>query len=125
MHARQTAAELMQPVSLALAPDTEVSEALVLMNRHCEYLLPVCASNGLLIGIATRRDLLSFIHTDTPVGVLCQAVDGVAPDASVCVVAASMRRQGVTHMPVTDESGHLLGVIASVLLVLTAREGGD
>lgn len=64
-HPRLTAAELMTSPAIVINPDAPVPSAAALMhNRHVKQ-LPVTDSEGTLLGIVSRRDLLSvFLRPD-------------------------------------------------------------
>jgi CBS domain-containing protein len=61
----RTAAELMTSPAITIHPDATVAAAARLMNQHSVNRLPVVDPDGNLIGIASRRDLLSvFLRPD-------------------------------------------------------------
>lgn len=64
-HARRTASELMTAPAITIHPDAPVGRAARLMHDHHIKRLPVVDAEGTLIGIVSRRDLLSvFLRPD-------------------------------------------------------------
>ena len=64
-HPALTAGELMTTPAITVGPHVTVSAAARLMNTHCTRRLPVVDDKGGLIGIVSRRDLLSvFLRPD-------------------------------------------------------------
>jgi CBS-domain-containing membrane protein len=62
---RNTAEELMTSPAITIPPDATIAAAGRLMNAHHARRLPVVDSRGVLIGIVSRRDLLSvFLRPD-------------------------------------------------------------
>ena len=61
-----TARELMSAPAITIGPDATIAGAARLMNDHHVRRLPVVDSGGRLLGIVTRRDLLSvFLRPDS------------------------------------------------------------
>jgi len=64
-HAALTAGELMTAPAITVGPHVTIPAAARLMNTHRIRRLPVVDENGRLIGIVSRRDLLSvFLRPD-------------------------------------------------------------
>jgi CBS domain-containing protein len=64
-HDGSTAGELMTSPAITIHPDATIPAAARLMNRHHLKRLPVVDPSGTLIGIVSRRDLLSvFLRPD-------------------------------------------------------------
>jgi CBS domain-containing protein len=64
-HGNLTAAELMTSPAVTIHPDAPIPSAARLMTAHRIRRLPVVDPDGMLIGIVTRRDLLSvFLRPD-------------------------------------------------------------
>jgi CBS domain-containing protein len=65
-----TAGELMTSPAITIHPDATIPAAAKLMNHHHLKQLPVVDAAGVLIGIASRRDLLSvFLRRDEDIAV--------------------------------------------------------
>ena len=64
-HPARTAGELMTSPAITIHPDATIPAAARLMNQHHIKRLPVVDPAGILIGIVSRRDLLSvFLRPD-------------------------------------------------------------
>jgi CBS domain-containing protein len=67
-HPRLTAGELMSSPAITIHPDAPIPRAARLMHTHHIKRLPVVDSSGKLIGIVSRRDLLSvFLRPDAQI----------------------------------------------------------
>jgi CBS domain-containing protein len=67
-HPPLTAEELMSAPAVTINPDAPIPRAAALMHTHHIKRLPVVDSNGKLIGIVSRRDLLSvFLRPDAQI----------------------------------------------------------
>jgi CBS domain-containing protein len=89
-----TAGALMTTPAITIHPDATIPGAARLMNTHHVRRLPVVDSQGKLVGIVSRRDLLSVF---------------LRPDADV----AHDVRQVLEELPLTDPKG----------VALTVRDG--
>ena len=64
-HASSTAGTLMTAPAITIGPDATIPAAARLMNTHHVRRLPVVDEDGKLVGIVSRRDLLSvFLRPD-------------------------------------------------------------
>jgi CBS domain-containing protein len=67
-HPRLTAEQLMSSPATTIHPDAPIPKAAALMQAHHVKRLPVVDAGGMLIGIVSRRDLLSvFLRPDTQI----------------------------------------------------------
>jgi CBS domain-containing protein len=67
-HVSLTAGALMTAPAITIGPDATIPAAARLMNTHHVRRLPVVDSDGKLVGIVTRRDLLSiFLRPDADI----------------------------------------------------------
>jgi CBS domain-containing protein len=67
-HPRLTAEQLMSSPAITIHPDAPISRAAALMHTHHIKRLPVVGPDGKLIGIVSRRDLLSvFLRPDAQI----------------------------------------------------------
>lgn len=65
---RLTAEQLMTSPAITMHPDTAIAGAARLMSDHHIKLLPVVDSNGKIVGVVTRRDLLGvFLVADAEI----------------------------------------------------------
>jgi CBS domain-containing protein len=107
-HVSLTAGTLMTAPAITIAPDATIPAAARLMNSHHIRRLPVVDENGKLVGIVSRRDLLSVF---------------LRPDADV----AHDVRQVLDEIPVADPKDAIVTVHHGVVsLTGTMRpEPGD
>ena len=113
--------------------DTTVKAAAALMREsHLGSLVVVDETNGKLIpsGILTDRDIVVAVvalglNPDViQVGdVMSQELLAVHEDAGVAETVELMRLKGVRRLPVTDDAGVLVGIVAADdILTLLAEE---
>jgi CBS-domain-containing membrane protein len=115
-HARLTAGELMTSPAVTVRPDATIAYAVQVMTRHHVRRLPVTGADETLIGIVSRRDLLSvFLRPDADVGHdIRRALDEI-PLADPASVIATVRH-GVVTLTGTAGSGagqhrHIMSLI--------------
>jgi CBS domain-containing protein len=121
--------EIMSKNPRSVSPDTPVSEAARVMKEEDVGLVPVvervggAETRGRLVGVVTDRDI-AIRHVaegraaDSPVGdVMSGGVKTCGPDDSVEDAMALMGREQVRRLPIVDERGSLVGVVAQADLV--------
>jgi CBS domain-containing protein len=121
------ARELMTPTPASCAPETTAQEAARLMKQHDCGSLPVVDERGSmrLVGIVTDRDLAIRVLAegrsgDTPVREAMTSDVHTCPlDASLDDVERAMSQHKVRRVPIVDEGGRVVGVVAQADL---ARE---
>ncbi len=98
-------------------PDTSVTEAAQLMQKHNVGSIPVCDKSG-VIGLLTDRDIVvrNVAHgTDphsTPVkNVMTSKVTTVTPEMDIEQVTGIMSRSQIRRVPVV-ENNMLVGIVA-------------
>jgi CBS-domain-containing membrane protein len=75
---RDTAADLMTAPAITIQPDAPLAAAARLMHQHQIRLLPVVSPEGELVGVVSRRNLLSiFLRPDKEIA---EEVSGVLSD---------------------------------------------
>jgi len=126
----RTVTELMSTPVITIHPDAPVGAAARLMNGHRIRRLPVVDSSGKLIGIVSRRDLLSvFLRPDEEIaaevhgvltGILLAEPDGVAVKVrdGVVTLTGTLAREVLIEVAERLASG-VDGVI-TVICKLTA-----
>lgn len=128
--------ELMSKDPHTVSPDTPVSEAARLMKEEDVGMIPViervggAETRGRLVGVITDRDIA--IRTvaegrasDSPVrDVMSSGVRTAKPDDSVESVMELMGREQVRRVPIVDERGSLVGVVAQADLARKAKNEG-
>jgi CBS domain-containing protein len=126
--------EIMTKNPRTVSPDTTVSEAARLMKEDDIGLVPVvervggAETRGRLVGVLTDRDI-AIRHvaegrsSDSPVSeVMSGGVLTCTADDSIDVAMELMGREQVRRIPVVDERGSLVGVLAQADL---ARMSGE
>jgi len=124
-HLGWTAAKLMTAPAITIHPDATIPAAARLLNDHHIRRLPVVDPGGTLIGIVSRRDLLSvFLRPDAEIAAeACQLTEpllGGPPQVSVRV------RSGIVTLSGRPERHDLvpvaLGLIADIDGVVTVLD---
>lgn len=121
--------EIMTKNPRTVTPDTPVSEAARMMKEEDVGLVPVvervggAETRGRLIGVVTDRDI-AVRHVaegraiDAPVSeVMSGGVKTCSENDSVEDAMALMGREQVRRIPIVDERGSLVGVVAQADLV--------
>jgi CBS-domain-containing membrane protein len=123
--------ELMSTPVITIRPDAPVGAAARLMNGHRIRRLPVVDSSGKLIGIVSRRDLLSvFLRPDEEIaaevhgvltGILLAEPDGVVVKVreGIVTLAGTLAREDLIEVAKRLASG-VDGVITVVCKLSTA-----
>jgi|RhiMethySRZTD1v2_1073278.scaffolds.fasta_scaffold2308869_1 CBS domain-containing protein len=112
----------------ALTPQTSGAEAARAMETEDVGALPVIAEDGRLAGIVTDRDLAIRVlgagrSAETPVGqVISEELVTVGTDDSLQGAMDLMARHQVRRLPVVDDDGQLIGMLALADLAAMADE---
>jgi CBS domain-containing protein len=121
--------EIMTKDPHSVSPDTPVSEAARMMKEEDVGLVPVvervggAETRGRLIGVVTDRDIAIRAvaegrAADAPVSeVMSGGVKTCSPDDSVDEAMDLMGREQVRRIPIVDERGSLVGVVAQADVV--------
>ena len=89
-----TAAQLMTTPAITIHPDAPLGAAARLMNAHHVGRLPVVNPAGELIGIVSRRDLMSvFLRPDAEIAAEIADQLALMPEAETMRIAVSDRRR--------------------------------
>jgi len=120
--------ELMTKAVARCDPSTALSAAAELMwKQRCSF-LPVIGEGGNLIGVITNHDISITLSTrrERPSELLVK--DAMSPklftctaDDSVRCALTTMRVEGLSHLPVVDREGSLIGVLSLDDIELNAR----
>ena len=125
--------QIMTPDPACCTPQSTAREAATLMRDHDCGSLPVVKSltNRRLVGIVTDRDLAvrglaAGNGPDTPVDEL-MTNDPISsgPDDEVEIVREVMVAQQVRRVPVVDENGAVVGIVAQADLALEDGAASD
>src|SRR5436190_8358445 len=103
----------------ACDPAASLAEAATIMWEHDCGAVPLVNGAGQVAGIITDRDICMALATknrlasDITVGEVSTGhVHSCSPDADVSAALDLMRREQLRRLPVTDEGGVLVGIIA-------------
>lgn len=123
--------EIMTSEPVCVTPDTPIREAARLMKDQNVGMLPVVQAEGSkqLIGVITDRDIalrhVAEGHTsaDCPVSeAMTEHVTTANPNSDVDDVMEIMGKEQVRRIPIVDERGELVGVVAQADVVLHATD---
>jgi len=113
---------VMEPVAVALSPDTPLAVVLERMVREgLEYVLAI--EGHAPVGILTERDVPRLLSQGvdserTPLReVMSQPLHSLTPDTTVAEAAECMARYRVRQLPVVDARAGLLGVVSQTRLL--------
>ncbi len=106
--------------------DTLAGAAMIMWQRDCGA-VPVVDAENKVIGIITDRDICIAVASrekkasGIKAGELCAgAVLTVLPDDDIKKVIKLMRGNQIRRLPVTDEEGHLQGIVTLADIVTAA-----
>ena len=125
------AREIMSKNPTCVTPETTLVDAARLMKDENIGVIPVVDSldSRRLIGVVTDRDIAVRAVAEgrdgstTSVGHIMTAdVRTSGPDDSVNDVMALMGREQIRRVPIVDERGALVGIIAQADIVLEAKD---
>ncbi len=126
------AKELMTPTPKVCTSDDRIVDAARMMRDYDVGSLPVVENSGTnrLIGIITDRDIVvgpvaDELFTATVGDVMSPNPHTVRTDDGVEQVERVMKEQQVRRIPVVDEIGSVVGVIAQADLALKDRGASD
>lgn len=129
------ASEIMTKEPEFVTPQDTLSRAAALMRDRDVGIIPVVddVSGRRLRGVITDRDIairhVAERHSeDCPVSShMSESVSTVGPDAEAEEVMRIMRDKQVRRVPVVDDGGRLVGIVAQadVAVDLRGREGGE
>ena len=124
-HASLTAGALMKAPAITIGPDATIPAAARLMNRHHIRRLPVVDEDGKLVGIVSRRDLLSvFLRPDADIAHDAGQVLDELPLADSKDVAVTVRHGVVTLAgPMRPEPGQEQDLISLALRLIWDIDG--
>jgi CBS domain-containing protein len=123
--------DIMTKDPATVTPGTTVRDAAQLMQREDTGILPVVDSEGTkrLVGVVTDRDIAIRVvgegrGGDTRVSDVMSSsrLATLRPDESVDDVMNTMAEQQVRRVPIVDERGTLVGIVAQADVVRKARD---
>jgi CBS domain-containing protein len=125
------AQDIMTSDPVFVTPETPLHEAAQLMKNQNVGMLPVVDGEGgrNLVGVITDRDIAlrhvaeGHASGDCPVReAMTENVTTCRPDTNVDDVMDVMGREQVRRIPIVDERGSLIGVVAQADVVLRAHD---
>jgi CBS domain-containing protein len=119
-HPSLTAAELMTAPPVTIHPDATIPAAVRAMNTHHVRRLPVTGADHQLIGIVSRRDLLSvFLRPDTDIRHDVRRILGEIPLTHPAGFIVTVRHGVVTLtdtiQPATDDPEDLIPLVTRLI----------
>lgn len=125
------AADIVTRDMVALASDATLQEAAQLMREHDTGFIPV-AEGRKLIGAVTDRDIALRGVADNRDAAVTPIRDVMSPECQSCSqdisteeAAHLMGGKQIRRLPVTDETGNLVGVVSLGDLAARAKETED
>jgi CBS domain-containing protein len=113
----QTVQEAMTANPTTVTPDTSAREAARIMKNEDTGIVPIVESDR-LVGVITDRDLTLQIvaedgNAETPVAqIAAKELVAVDPQQSLEEAARLMAEHQVRRLPVVEEDGRLVGILA-------------
>ena len=123
--------DIMTKNPTTVTPGTTVRDAAQLMQREDTGILPVVESDGemKLVGVVTDRDIAIRVvaegrGADTRVSdvMTSSRLATLRPDADVDELMDTMADQQVRRVPIVDDRGTLVGIVAQADIVRKARD---
>lgn len=123
--------DIMSRNPTCVTPETPLAEAARLMKQEDIGVVPVVESENSkrLVGLITDRDIAIRAVAEgrdgktTSVGhIMTSEVRSASPDDSVDDVMTLMGREQVRRVPIVDERGSLVGIVAQADIVLEAKD---
>jgi CBS domain-containing protein len=103
---------------VTVAPDHSVRDLLALLSLHKIGALVVSIDGNAIIGIVSERDIVRALAgsesvMDEPVSTIMTSEVFVAPfDAQIDDLMTVMTSQRIRHIPITSDSGELIGIVS-------------
>ena len=125
------AQDIMSRNPACVTPDTPLVDAARLMKQENIGVVPVVESEGSrrLVGVITDRDITIRAVAEgrdgssTSVGhVMTSEVRSASPNDSVDDVMTLMGKEQVRRVPIVDDRGALVGIVAQADIVLEAKD---
>ena len=118
----KTVADIMTPAPIVVEVPGSRSDAINTMVRNKLTGLPVVrASDGMLMGVVSRRDIFRKFDEDQLSLIMKKGCITVSPDATVEEVAKIFSEMRIHRLPVVDE-GKLVGIITPTDLLRLIKD---
>lgn len=120
--------DVMTPTVSSCRPWTNLAEvAMMMWNNDCG-LIPVLSDHGVVTSVITDRDICMSVatkHRRAEEITVSEVTNGslflCRPEDDVAKVLKTMGMNQVRRLPVTDQDGHLVGIVSINDLVTAAR----
>lgn len=98
-----------------LSPQHTLKDAEALMSKYKISGVPICDSNGVLVGILTNRDLKFETNYDRPINEVMTSKNLVTAPVGTTLkdAEAILRQHKIEKLPIVDEHKHLRGLITT------------
>lgn len=122
--------DVMTGKPVCCTPKDTVQRVAQLMKEQDVGSIPVCDSreSGRLVGIVTDRDIAIKVVAEgrdparTDAGaVMTREIFSCRPDDNVEEAISTMQRQQIRRIPVVDDNGHIVGIIAQADIATRLR----
>lgn len=103
---------------VTVAPDHSVKALLTLLNKHRIGALVVSSEGKSIVGIVSERDIIRALASgesimDNPVSsIMTDEVFVSSPHANIDELMNVMTSQRIRHIPITADSGELVGIVS-------------
>lgn len=113
--------EIMTPDPEVVTPDAPISRAVQIMRDHTVGVVPVVSDSETmgLMGIITDRDIAVRHVADNHIEdctvathMTRDAIETVEENDDMADVLAAMKRREIRRIPVTNNKGRLIGIVA-------------
>ena len=101
-----------------ISPDASVAEFVAALAKHRIGAMIVSVDGEFIIGIVSERDIVRALADgpsvlEQPVAAIMTSTVHVAPpEAHIDELTEMMTERRIRHVPVTDESGRILGIVS-------------
>jgi CBS domain-containing protein len=105
-------------VVLTIAPDQSVKALLALLSQHKVGAMVVSRDANTIVGIVSERDIVHALANresimSAPVSDIMTSEVFVSPtDANIDELMTVMTSQRIRHIPITADSGELIGIVS-------------
>ncbi len=98
-----------------LSPQHTLKDAEALMSKYKISGVPICDSDGVLVGILTNRDLKFETNYDRPINEVMTSKNLVTAPVGTTLkdAEAILRQHKIEKLPIVDEHKHLRGLITT------------
>ena len=114
--------QIMQTRVISVLADDDAARAWLVLRKYNIHQAPVLNHESKMVGIVSERELLTVLNVDAGniveslgrrvADVMTTPVVAAAPVTDVRRIAAAMLNHGVDGVPITNDSGHLIGFIS-------------